>query len=118
MRSHDGAEGEESAGTRDAGWTAPPTRTSRPRDAPHPSAELLDALDQSVQIAESARHEVEEAGKLPRGRSPLSTRRRRAGALRRFAPHRPEMLGRRAGSFVVFCAAAAVVGWLIARLLG
>jgi hypothetical protein len=118
MRSHDGAEGEESAGTRDAGWTEPPTRTSRPREAPHPSAELLDALDQSLQIAESARHEVEGAAKLPRGRRPLSARRRLAAALRRFAPYRREMLGRRAGSFVALCAAAAAVGWLIARLLG
>jgi hypothetical protein len=118
MRSHDGAEGDESAGTRDAGRTEPPSRRSRPREAAHPSAELLDALDQSLQIAESARHEVEEGRNPPRGRPPLSTRRRLAAALRRFAPHRREMLGRRAGSFVALCAAAAAVGWLIARLLG
>ncbi len=118
MRSHDGAEGDESAGKRDGGWTEPRRRRSRPREAPHPSEELVDALDQSLQIAESARQEAEEARKSARGRLPLSTRRRPAAALPRFAPDPRQMLVRRAGSFVALCTAAAVVGWLIARLLG
>jgi|tagenome__1003787_1003787.scaffolds.fasta_scaffold20983490_4 hypothetical protein len=118
MRSHDGGEGDESAGKRDGGWTEPRRRRSGPREAVHPSEGLVDALDQSLRIAESARQEAEETRESAGGRSALSTRRRRSAALPRFAPGPRELLARRLGSFVALCAAAAVVGWLIAHVLG
>jgi hypothetical protein len=105
MASHrDGEEG---------GWIEPRRRAGSAADPRGLSTDLVKALDESLQIAESSTHDSEQVPQQPTPKP----RARRAG-VPRFPRDPREALIRRALAVAGLAAAALAVGWLVARLFG
>jgi hypothetical protein len=99
--------------TSEGGWSKEPRRRGRAADGRRASAELVEALNESLQIAGSTTHDVEQVPQQAAAKP-----RRRASRAPQFPLDPRETMLRRAVAALVFCGAALAVGWLVARLFG